>query len=89
MSQATPATKFLTPPRIAERLGCNNKKVLTFIAEGELKATDISLKPGIGKPRWRVDPDDLAAFLAARSNTKPTPPTPTRAKPRRAGRRYF
>lgn len=83
--------RFLTPPVIARRLGVNTRKVYRYIDTGELRAFDTSERKGEGKPRWKIDPADLAQFLAARSNatTTSTPPTATRSARRRAGRKYL
>ena len=62
-----PATIWLTPPAVAKQLGVSPEKVVTFIRNGELPAVDVSLKPGVGKPRFRIDPQGLDAFLLRRS----------------------
>lgn len=82
--------RFLTPPTIAKRLGVNTRSVYRYIDDGELRAFDTSERKGEGKPRWKIDPADLARFLASRSNTTNpvTPPAP-RTTRRRAGRRYL
>lgn len=62
---ATPRTK-LSPPEVATRFGVNSDKVLAWIRSGELRAIDVSSQPGIGRPRYRVDLCDLAAFESGR-----------------------
>ncbi len=66
----TPAPhQFLTPPAIAKRLGISAEKVVRWIRAGELRGIDVSEQPGVGRPRFRVDPLDLAAFLEQRAAT--------------------
>jgi len=75
--------RFLTPPAIAKILGVAADKVGALIASGELKAVNLSL--GSARPRWKVAPADLQAFLDGRSNqpkvtrkAKRAIPTPAR-----------
>ncbi len=58
--------RFLTPPQVAKRFAVNVDKVLGWIRSGELRALDISLNPGVGRPRYRVDLCDLATFETGR-----------------------
>jgi hypothetical protein len=51
--------------------------VKAWIEANELKAVNASRSPGSRKPRWRVSPEALAAFEAARAAGVPAP------KPRR------
>lgn len=62
---------YLTPPKVGALLGVGHDKVLGFIRTGELRAIDLSTTRG-KRPRWRISPDDLNAFLARRSAT-PSP----------------
>jgi hypothetical protein len=57
--------KYLTPPAVGRMLGCNADKVVAWINAGKLRATNVSDKT---RPRWRICPADLQAYLAARSN---------------------
>ena len=50
-----------TTRQVAERLAVNVDKVLGLIHAGELVAIDVSQRAG-GRPRYRIDPADLAAF---------------------------
>jgi len=63
--------RMLTPPQVARRLAVKPGKVLGWIKSGELKAINVAQRPS-GRPRWRIDPADLAAFEARRS-AGPTP----------------
>ncbi len=62
---------FLSAPAVADRLGIDHDKVLTFIRDGSLPAIDVSLAPGKGRPRYRIDLIDLEQFLADRRVAKP------------------
>ncbi len=59
-----PTDRAITPPALARRLGVNTHKVLAWIARGELRA--INLGDG-SRPRWRILPADLEAFLDRRT----------------------
>lgn len=47
---------------LAERWGVCIDHVWDLIRAGELRAIDVSLRPGQGKPRYRVDVEDVLAF---------------------------
>lgn len=64
----------LTVREVAERLSIRQHGVLTLIRSGELRAVDVSLKPG-GKPRWRILPEDLEGFLLRRTYQAAKPRT--------------
>lgn len=73
--------KYLTPPQIAKLCGVSAETVRdSWIRSGELKASDVSRTRG-GRPSWRISPDALDQFLAARAATPP--PKPTRRRKRR------
>lgn len=58
---------------LCQRFGVREHTVLAWIRSGELKAINVGREPGKKKPRWRVTPEALAAFEAARTAT-PDPP---------------
>ena len=70
----------LTPPVVAEMLGCGPDTVIHFIAVGELRATNLGRS---SRPRWRISRDDLQHFMDNRSNQRPTAAKPKSAKPKR------
>ena len=63
--------RYLSPPRVAERYGVDPSKVLGWIRRGELRAVNVAAHLG-GRPRWRIDPADLATFEAARAAGTPS-----------------
>ncbi|MBP87005.1 MAG: DNA-binding protein [Planctomycetaceae bacterium] len=71
--------KKLTPPQVAKMLGVNCDKVLGWIRRGELRAVNVAANPN-GRPRYRIDADDLRAFENQRSLT---PKSPTRTRRQR------
>ncbi|MFH1922441.1 MAG: helix-turn-helix domain-containing protein [Planctomycetota bacterium] len=71
----------VAPPEVARRYGVSVYKVHAWIASGELRATNLATRPG-GKPRWKIDEADLAAFEAGRANTPV--PEPQRRRRRKA-----
>ena len=60
--------RYLTPPAVARLLGIKPERVIEFIRAGELRAVDVARR-GSMRPRYRISPDALAAFEAARSVT--------------------
>ncbi len=62
------AKPYSTPPKYARELGVKPDKVIGWIRSGELRAIDVSLQPGIGRPRWRIPWDAIVAFENARTN---------------------
>lgn len=74
-STARPTGVVMTPPEVAKQLRCRASQVLTWIRSGQLKAANLSKS---SRPRYRVHPDDLVAFLKSRQ------PEPPQRRPRRA-----
>ena len=73
-------TRSLTPPEFAKRYGINTDKVHVFIRDGELRAIDVSQKPG-GRPRWRITPEAIEEFERRRSSKTPAAsPKPKRRR---------
>jgi len=56
--------RYLTPPMIANQLRVSPEKVLAWIRKAELRAINVS--DGNRRPRYRVAPEDLEAFLERR-----------------------
>jgi excisionase family DNA binding protein len=65
---------------VAERYAVTEHTVLAWIGRGELRAVNVGRRPGGKRPRWRVTPEALAAFEAARTPA-PALPRPRRRKP--------
>lgn len=58
--------RYMTPPQIADHLGCKPETVISWIKSGELKAINLA-RLGSMKSRFRVSPQALADFELARS----------------------
>ena len=58
-------------PAVAERLVVPLRTVRTWIANGELRAIDVSATPGSKRPRFVVDEADLVAFEERRATAPP------------------
>jgi excisionase family DNA binding protein len=71
--------QFLTPPDIADQLGCNADRVRNWINSGQLPASNIGDR---SRPRWRIRKTDFDDFLMRRSNQSEVPPTPPRRRRR-------
>lgn len=71
------ADRMLTPPQVAERLAVHPEKVLRWIRSGKLPAINVTEKE-FGRPRFRVKPADLEAFVASLSVFVEPEPTPRR-----------
>lgn len=57
-----------TPALLSQSLGVSVHTIGQWIASGELRAHNLARKAG-GRPRWRIMPSDVDAFLAARAAT--------------------
>lgn len=60
----------ITPPELARRWGIGVDKVLGWIRRGELRAINVATTLGI-RPRWLIDPADIAAFEERRAASPP------------------
>jgi excisionase family DNA binding protein len=69
---------FLSARQVAEQLGIRVHGVLSLLKSGELRAIDVSLRPG-GRRRWRISSSDLDAFILRRTH-RPAPPRRRRHK---------
>jgi len=65
----TATARFLTPPEVGRRLGVKPARVIGWIRAGKLRGFNLSDGQ---RPRFRIDPSDLAVFLARRA-AGPTP----------------
>jgi excisionase family DNA binding protein len=79
-----------TTSEVAARLRVGEDKIRTAIANGELKAVDLAAR-GSKRPRWRISPEDLEAFLAARASggSKPAPRPAPRRTLKSSGKQWF
>ena len=68
-----------TVNQIVERFSVSEHTVLRWIRVGELRAVNVARTPG-GRPTWRISPEELERFEAARSSQPPAPPTKQRRK---------
>jgi excisionase family DNA binding protein len=62
-----PDDRYLSPCAVARRLGVRDGKVYGWIAAGELRAANLATRAG-SRPRYRIDPQDLDAFISARQS---------------------
>lgn len=63
---------YLTPKQVASHLQISRGQVAKLLAWGHLRGSKVG-------NLWRIDPSDLEAYLASRSN-QPTPAVPTRKR---------
>lgn len=82
----SPTDRAATPPAIAKQLVVHVGKVLGWIQSGELRA--INLGNGM-RPRWRIMPEDLKAFLERRAAQPALKATRRRRKVDPAVTEYF
>jgi hypothetical protein len=69
------AERALNVSEVAERYAVDPHAVLGWIRSGELSAINCGRAPNKKKPRWRVTPEQLAAFELRRlSSPPPAPP---------------
>jgi hypothetical protein len=64
---------------LCERFAVGEHTVLGWIRRGELRAVNVSRKPG-GRPKWRVTAEALAAFELLRTPAPPPPRSRRRKK---------
>ena len=76
----SPERTKLTPPEVARQWGVSIDKVLTWIRTGELRAVNLATRLS-GRPRYRIDINDLRDFEQHRAVVPPPPPQRTRKKP--------
>ena len=81
------ATRYLSPPEVAERYGVAPSKVLGWIRRGELRAVNVVATLG-GRPRFRISPADLVAF-ETRREAGPQPRVTRRRRKRDIGISQF
>jgi excisionase family DNA binding protein len=67
----------LTPMELARAYRVDVHTVLDWIRNGQLRAVNVG--SGRKRPRWRIDPADVAVFEAART-AQPQVPTHRRKK---------
>jgi len=80
-------TAMLSVRDVATRLGIRPAGVTTLIHTGELRAHDVSLRPG-GRPRWRIEAAELDSFLERRAHA--AAPKRKRRRPQRGVvKKYF
>ena len=73
------ASRYLTPPQYAARLGVHPDKVVAFIRSGQLAAVDLAT-PGSTRPRYRISPQAIEEFERRRS-AAPLPKPIRRRRP--------
>ncbi|MGA2031216.1 MAG: helix-turn-helix domain-containing protein [Thermoguttaceae bacterium] len=69
---AQPHNQPLTVPEVAKLLRVSPDKVLSWIRSGRLRGYNIAEREN-GRPKYRVNPDDLQAFTQQRAVTQPAP----------------
>lgn len=81
-------TAHYLPREVAEMLRISIDKVLLLIHSGELVAADLS-SPGSSRPRYKIDPLELAIFLKQRSTRSQPKASRKRKKLDREIIKYF
>jgi len=72
---------------VSERLGVCDETVLAHIRAGRLVAVNVGL--GSQRPRWRIRPEALDQFLAARTAIPQQPATRSRKRELAGAIEYF
>ncbi len=62
--------KYYSPKEAAEKLQCDEERVLAWIREGDLIAANIASSKVSRRPRWRIAEADLGRFLLSRRNVQ-------------------
>jgi hypothetical protein len=71
MGASTASGSALTVREYAARLGVSVPVILGYIRSGDLAAIDVSSKPGIGRPTWRIPESAIVDFILRRSSRGP------------------
>jgi excisionase family DNA binding protein len=71
-SHSAPPNQPLTVPEVAKFLRVHRDKVLSWIRSGRLRGFNVAEKEN-GRPKYRVKPDDLEAFINTRMPFQPIP----------------
>ncbi len=70
---ATPSPdQPLTVPEVAKFLRVRPDKILSWIRSGRLRGYNVAEREN-GRPKYRVNPDDLQSFMQQRAVTQPAP----------------
>lgn len=78
VDEAPDNLKKVTPPILAEAWRATPEKIIALIRSGELPAIDVSLTPGVGRPRYLIGLDDIRAFEQRRRVVPPPASQATR-----------
>lgn len=71
-ARTTPAGgQPLTLPEVARHLRVRPNKILGWLRSGELKGYDVTTRQGSQRPKYRVNPEDLTAFIQRRAILPP------------------
>ena len=62
----------LTVPEVAKFLRVRPDKILSWIRSGRLRGYNVAEQES-GRPKYRVNPDDLQSFMQQRAVTQPAP----------------
>lgn len=73
----------ISPEQAADQLGVSRDFVMAIINAGELPATD-ERAPGVKRPRYRIDPDDLVRWRESRTVKMAIPARPMAVRMPRA-----
>lgn len=63
--------RFYTPKELSKRWEVGSDKIIRWIRSGELRASDLSQRPGMKRPRYRIPVDAMLEFEERRRVTKP------------------
>ena len=71
--------ELLTPADVAKALRVKKlETIYRLISRGKIRAVDVST--GTGRPRWRIPPEALRAFLRDRAVSPPASEAPRKRK---------
>jgi hypothetical protein len=82
------AAGYYTPPQLARLWQVSRKKILGWLARGELRGIDLATRRG-GRPRWRIPLDAVLAFEQARAAVPTAEVAPRRRRPAVGVIEYF
>jgi excisionase family DNA binding protein len=74
VSTSAPQATWLSPPQVAELLGIDDGKVVSWIRRGELVGVNVADRASGKRARWRVSQASLDEFLMRRQCAAPIKP---------------
>lgn len=74
------AMSYIKTKEAAERLSITTNQVTRLCRNGEIAAIDVSAKPGVGRPTYRISVESIESFERRRRLVPPPKPVKKRSR---------